>query len=263
MLQVHPGHSASSGGSTWQPMLVQDGMAAAPNCCIDRATRRSTRACWRRMVRDTPAAIEASAAARIATRSATPTALHRRAPVRPDARRHGNHGMSEQPAHAQTERHGRPELRRLERRRPAPDLEGEANDYVGKGMAGGKIWSSARRGCQLRRAQRHDDHRQHLSVRRHRRRVVRRRRRWRALRVRNRRDGRRRRAGDHGCELRPAAWCWCSVAPAQLRRRFFTGGFAFVLDEDATFVDRYNHGAGIDIHRISTEAWKPPRTCAN
>jgi len=32
-----------------------------------------------------------------------------------------------------------------------------------------------------------------------------------------------------------------------------TGGFAYIYDEDNTFVDRYNHEL-IDIHRIGTEA---------
>ncbi|MEO0998102.1 MAG: hypothetical protein AAFX58_11345, partial [Pseudomonadota bacterium] len=32
-----------------------------------------------------------------------------------------------------------------------------------------------------------------------------------------------------------------------------TGGFAYVLDEDRTFVDRYNHEL-IDIHRINPES---------
>jgi glutamate synthase (NADPH/NADH) large chain len=33
----------------------------------------------------------------------------------------------------------------------------------------------------------------------------------------------------------------------------FTGGFAYVLDMDRNFVDRYNHEL-VDIHRISMEA---------
>ena len=32
-----------------------------------------------------------------------------------------------------------------------------------------------------------------------------------------------------------------------------TGGFAFVLDESRTFVDRYNHEL-VDIHRVYTES---------
>jgi hypothetical protein len=60
-------------------------------------------------------------------------------------------------------------------------LEGEANDYVGKGMAGGRIVLRPPRGSRFAS---HDsaDPRQHLPVRRHRRRAVRRGPRRRALR---------------------------------------------------------------------------------
>ncbi len=74
-------------------------------------------------------------------------------------------------------------------------LEGEANDYVGKGMAGGQNRLEAARAVELRGA-RHHHHGQHLSVRRHRRRTVRRRHRRRALRrAQFRRPGRGRRHG--------------------------------------------------------------------
>ena len=61
-------------------------------------------------------------------------------------------------------------------------------------------------------------------------------------------------AGDHCCEYM-TGWC---------RRRAWvrtgvnfgagmTGGFAYVLDIDRLFVDRYNHEL-IDIHRINPES---------
>ncbi len=37
-----------------------------------------------------------------------------------------------------------------------------------------------------------------------------------------------------------------------------TGGFAYVLDEDRSFVDRYNHEL-VEIHRINTEAMEAYR----
>jgi glutamate synthase (NADPH/NADH) large chain len=37
-----------------------------------------------------------------------------------------------------------------------------------------------------------------------------------------------------------------------------TGGFAFVLDEDGAFADRYNHEL-VDIHRIQPEHMAPHR----
>jgi glutamate synthase (NADPH/NADH) large chain len=61
----------------------------------------------------------------------------------------------------------------VERRWPAADLEGDANDYVGKGMAGGKlVLRPPAAGASLPETA---DHRQHLPVRRHRRQAVRRR----------------------------------------------------------------------------------------
>ena len=50
-------------------------------------------------------------------------------------------------------------------------LEGDANDYVGKGMAGGPHRAQAAQGRELRGA-RHHHHGQHLPVRRHRRAAV-------------------------------------------------------------------------------------------
>ena len=37
-----------------------------------------------------------------------------------------------------------------------------------------------------------------------------------------------------------------------------TGGFAYVLDEDRGFIDRYNSEL-VEIHRISTETFEPYR----
>ena len=60
-------------------------------------------------------------------------------------------------------------------------LEGDANDYVGKGMAGGKLVIYPPAGSRFQ-VPRNRHHRQHLPVRRHRRQAVCRRRRGRALR---------------------------------------------------------------------------------
>jgi glutamate synthase (NADPH) large chain len=158
---------------------------------------------------------------------------------------------------AAAHRHRRPELRRLERRRPAMYLEGDANDYVGKGMAGGKIvihppagsqfksqghviigntclygatggrlfaagpGRRALRGAQLRRGGRGRRCRRSL------------------LRVHDRRCGGG--AGRTGVNFGAG----------------MTGGFAFVLDLERDFVDRYNHEL-IDIHRITPRTMEAP-----
>jgi len=64
--------------------------------------------------------------------------------------------------------------------------------------------------------------------------------------------------GDHGCEYMTGG---VLVVLGQTGVNFgagMTGGFAFVLDEQNTFVDRYNHEL-IDTHRIATENMEPQR----
>ena len=133
------------------------------------------------------------------------------------------------------------------------NLEGDANDYVGKGMAGGKIVISPPKGSGFasdestimgntclygatggrlyaaglageRFAVRNSG--AHAVV-----------------------EG----VGDHGCEYMTGG---VVVVLGQTGLNFgagMTGGFAFVLDKDNTFVDRYNHEL-IDIHRITAES---------
>jgi len=58
--------------------------------------------------------------------------------------------------------------------------------------------------------------------------------------------------GDHGCEYMTGG-CVTVLGPTGLNfGAGMTGGFAYVLDADRRFVDRYNHEL-IDIHRISIE----------
>ena len=60
-------------------------------------------------------------------------------------------------------------------------------------------------------------------------------------------------AGDHCCEYMTGGVV-CVLGPTGVNfGAGFTGGFAYVLDLDKNFVDRYNHEL-IDIHRINVEA---------
>jgi glutamate synthase (NADPH/NADH) large chain len=60
-------------------------------------------------------------------------------------------------------------------------------------------------------------------------------------------------AGDHCCEYMTGGVV-CVLGPTGYNfGAGFTGGFAYVLDMDRSFVDRYNHEL-IDIHRINVEA---------
>jgi len=59
-------------------------------------------------------------------------------------------------------------------------------------------------------------------------------------------------AGDHCCEYMTGGVV-CVLGPTGYNfGAGFTGGFAYVLDLDRSFVDRYNHEL-IDIHRLNVE----------
>jgi glutamate synthase (NADPH/NADH) large chain len=63
-------------------------------------------------------------------------------------------------------------------------------------------------------------------------------------------------AGDHCCEYMTGGVV-CVLGRTGLNfGAGFTGGFAYVLDLDRDFVDRYNHEL-IDIHRINSEVMQP------
>ncbi len=64
--------------------------------------------------------------------------------------------------------------------------------------------------------------------------------------------------GDHGCEYMTGGVVAVLGETGVNFGAGMTGGFAFVLDEHNAFVDRYNHEL-IDIHRIATENMEPQR----
>lgn len=138
-------------------------------------------------------------------------------------------------------------------------LEGDANDYVGKGMAGGKIvirppkesqflshettiigntclygatggklFASGQAGerCAVRNSGAHV--------------VI---------------EG----AGDHCCEYMTGGLVTVLGCAGVNFGAGMTGGFAYVLDTDNTFVDQYNHEL-VDITRVSTEALEEHRS---
>jgi glutamate synthase (NADPH/NADH) large chain len=122
------------------------------------------------------------------------------------------------------------------------ELVGEGNDYVGKGLSGGRIIVKPPEGRVPRRHAPGEHHRrQHRALRRHRRRGLLPRRRRRALRVRNSGatavvEG----VGDHGCEYMTGGTV---VVLGQTGRNFaagMSGGIAYVLDEDGMFDKRCN-----------------------
>ncbi len=131
-------------------------------------------------------------------------------------------------------------------------LEGDANDYVGKGMAGGKIVIYPARNSQFESQKAAIMGNtclygatggqlfaagvagQRFAVRNSGAQAV--------------VEG----IGDHGCEYMTGGIVAVLGEAGVNFGAGMTGGFAFVLDEDNTFVDKYNHEL-IDVHRLSPE----------
>ncbi|TDT37045.1 glutamate synthase domain-containing protein 2 [Halospina denitrificans] len=65
-------------------------------------------------------------------------------------------------------------------------------------------------------------------------------------------------AGDHCCEYMTGGLITVLGETGQNFGAGMTGGFAYVLDDSRTFVDKYNHEL-VEIHRISSEHMEPYR----
>lgn len=174
------------------------------------------------------------------------------------ARAHGNHGMDDAPLNLRFRGTAGQSFGAFNAGGLLMELEGEANDYVGKGMAGGRLVVRPPRGArfearntailgntclygatggELFAAGRAGER---FAVRNSG-----------ALAV---IEG----AGDHCCEYMTDG---IVLVLGKVGLNFgagFTGGLAYVLDQDRDFVDRYNHEL-IDIHRISPEGFESHR----
>ncbi|MBK8070014.1 MAG: glutamate synthase large subunit [Rhodanobacteraceae bacterium] len=253
-LRLHEGHSAKQRRLDLTPLLSQDGMAAdAPNCCIDpRNPPHDKGVLAARMLDDTRAAI-AGKQGGVFTYAVSNRDRSIGARLSGEiARRHGNLGMAEQPLTLKLTGSAGQSFGAWNAGGLILDLTGEANDYVGKGMAGGKIVVRppadagfvAREtvivgntclygatGGEFFAAGRAGER---FGVRNSG-----------ALAV---VEG----TGDHCCEYMTGG---CVLVLGRTGLNFgagFTGGFAYVLDMERDFVDRYNPEL-IDIVRISTE----------
>ncbi|WP_434030009.1 glutamate synthase large subunit [[Pseudomonas] boreopolis] len=174
------------------------------------------------------------------------------------ARAHGNHGMDEAPITLRFRGTAGQSFGAFNAGGLHMEIEGEANDYVGKGMAGGRLVVRPPRGArfearntaiigntclygatggELFAAGRAGER---FAVRNSG-----------ALAV---IEG----AGDHCCEYMTDG---IVLVLGRVGLNFgagFTGGMAYVLDVERDFVDRYNHEL-IDIHRISAEGFESHR----
>ncbi len=236
------------------PLLSLAGMASdAANCCVDeRNAPHDKGALAAKMVEATRAAI----AGRLGGEFHFPvTNRDRSIGARLSgeiARKHGNLGMSDEPITLRLTGSAGQSFGAWNAGGLNLLLEGEANDYVGKGMAGGKIVVRSPKdagfvprntiivgntclygatGGELFAAGRAGER---FGVRNSG-----------ALAV---VEG----TGDHCCEYMTGG---CVLVLGRTGLNFgagLTGGFAYVLDLERDFVDRYNHEL-IDIVRISTE----------
>ncbi|MFQ5469045.1 MAG: glutamate synthase large subunit [Gammaproteobacteria bacterium] len=169
------------------------------------------------------------------------------------AKHHGNQGMVEAPVTLNLNGSAGQSLGVWNAGGLHINLEGDANDYVGKGMAGGKITITPPMGSRFKSnetviigntclygATGGELFAAGLAGER--------------FAVRNSGayavvEG----VGDHGCEYMTGGVVVVLGPTGVNFGAGMTGGFAFVLDPENAFVDRYNHEL-IDIHRIHTES---------
>jgi len=253
-LAILEGTTAKQRKLDLSPILSTAGLSAdRPQFCLEpRNDPFDKGELAERMVRDMGPAIEAKSGGRFEYQV---TNRHRSIGARVSgeiARRHGNAGMSDTPVTVQLRGSIGQSFGVWNAGGLYLYLEGDANDYVGKGMAGGRIVLRPPKGAGyaanetpimgntcLYGATGGELYAAGVAGER--------------FAVRNSGavavvEG----AGDHCCEYMTGGVV-CVLGRTGLNfGAGFTGGFAYVLDLDRDFVDRYNHEL-VDIHRISME----------
>jgi glutamate synthase (NADPH) large chain len=254
LLEIAPGETARQRKLDLAPLLSTAGLAAdAPQYCLGERNRPFDRGeLAERMVADMRAAIESRSGGRF---EYPVTNRDRSIGARLSgeiARRHGDNGMRAAPITVQLQGSVGQSFGVWNAGGLHLYLEGDANDYVGKGMAGGRIVLKPPRGSSFEPRETPimgntclygatggelyaaGSAGERFAVRNSG-----------ALAV---IEG----AGDHCCEYMTGGVV-CVLGRTGLNfGAGFTGGFAYVLDLDRDFVDRYNHEL-VDIHRITME----------
>ena len=254
LLEILPGETAKQRKLDLRPLLANSTLVSdAPQCCVDPHNAPFDRGLLaEQMLADMQEAIAAKSGGEY---SYGVKNHHRSIGARISgeiAKRWGNYGMSDAPIVVSLtgsvgQSFGVWNAGGLHLR-----LEGEANDYVGKGMAGGRIVMKppARAGFVARETvimgntclygatggelYAAGTAGERFAVRNSG-----------ALAV---LEG----AGDHCCEYMTGGVVCVLGRTGVNFGAGFTGGFAYVLDMERDFVDRYNHDL-IDIHRVSPE----------
>jgi glutamate synthase (NADPH/NADH) large chain len=259
LLETHAGETAKQRHLDLSPILSAAGMSlTAPQYCttgnppFDRAELAET------MVRDALPHIEAQTAA---TFEYEVSNVHRSIGARLSgeiAKRYGNKGVQDSPITLKLTGTAGQSLGVWNAGGLHLELEGDANDYVGKGMAGGRIVVKPPKGSRFKTqetviigntclygatggtlfasgmaGERFGVRNSGATA------VI---------------EG----CGDHGCEYMTGGMV---VVLGKVGVNFgagMTGGFAYVLDEDRSFVDKYNHEL-IDIHRVVAESMEGHR----
>jgi glutamate synthase (NADPH) large chain len=254
LLQISPGETSKQRKLDLKPVLANAALVSdKPQYCIDPHNQPFDRgALAEQMLADMRAAIDGKSGGKF---SYPVNNFNRSIGARVSgeiARRWGNAGMSAAPLIVNLKGSAGQSFGVWNAGGLHLNLEGEANDYVGKGMAGGKIVLKPHErsifvardtvimgntclygatGGELYAAGRAGER---FAVRNSG-----------ALAV---VEG----TGDHCCEyMTGGVVCVLGTTGVNFGAGF-TGGFAYVLDMERDFVDRYNHDL-IDIHRVSPE----------
>ncbi len=254
LLDILPGDSAKIRGLDLTPILDDAGAdPSEPQYCIqDRNPPWDKGELNAQMLSDARMAIDSSSGGRFSYHTRN---NHRSIGTRLSgeiARRHGNLGMAGSPLRIDLQGSVGQSFGAFNAGGLHLHLQGQANDYVGKGMAGGEIVIRQPEGSRLE-----SQHQamlgntclygatggrlfaagcagERFAVRNSG-----------AIAV---VEG----CGDHGCEYMTGGVVAVLGTAGINFGAGMTGGFAYVLDRDRTFVDRYNHEL-IDIHRVSYE----------
>ena len=174
LLEIQPGETSKQRKLDLKPLLANSQLVSSkPQYCVDPHNQPFDKgALAEKMLSDMQSAIETKSGG---TFSYTVNNFHRSIGARISgeiAKRWGNTGMSAAPLIVNLKGSAGQSFGVWNAGGLHLHLEGEANDYVGKGMAARQDSPEAARPFELRRA-RHHHHGQHLPVRRHGRRTVR------------------------------------------------------------------------------------------
>jgi glutamate synthase (NADPH) large chain len=254
LLDIAEGQTPKQRGLDLQPLLDASGMVlpsghycTGPNAPFDKGELAE------RMVRDALPAIEAKQGGSFEYHLSNRDRSIGARLSGEIARRHGNLGMSDAPITLKLSGVAGQSFGVWNAGGLHLDLEGEANDYVGKGMAGGRIVVRPPRGSRfasnktviigntcLYGATGGTLYAAGVAGER--------------FAVRNSGatavvEG----VGDHACEYMTGGVVAVLGKVGVNFGAGMTGGFAYVLDEQRGFVDRYNHEL-IDIHRVVAES---------